>query len=86
MTLPDEFLALLRSIKGKRARVVVDHILEHGLITTEDLETLYGYKHPPRAIRDVRDQGVPIETFTVKNSQGRTIAAYRLTEVISTSL
>jgi hypothetical protein len=83
MTLTDEFLAFLGSIKGKRARVVIDHILKHGLITTEDLETIYGYKHPPRAIRDVRDQGVPVETFSVKNSQGRTIAAYRFGDYIS---
>ena len=64
-------------MKGKRSRVVIDHILEHSFITTEDLEGKYGYKHPPRAVRDVREQGVPIETFKVKNAQGRTIAAYR---------
>ena len=75
--LPPEFLEFLKQISGKRARIVVDHILQHGFITTEDLETQYGYKHPPRAVRDVREQGVPIETFSVKNEQGRTIAAYR---------
>ncbi len=76
-SLPRDFLELLKKIKGKRARIVVDHILEHGFITTEDLESRYGYKHPPRAVRDVRDQGVPLETFSVKNAEGRTIAAYR---------
>jgi len=73
---PEDFLNLLKNVKGKRARLVVEHILEHGFITTEDLEH-YGYKHPPRAVRDVRDQGIPIETYQVKNSDGRTIAAYR---------
>jgi hypothetical protein len=73
----DEFLERLNAVTGRRARIVVDHILEHGFITTEDLETLYGYKHPPRAVRDVRDQGIPIETFTLQNSQGKPIAAYR---------
>jgi hypothetical protein len=78
---PEAFLRLLQSVKGKRARVVVDHILEHGFITTEELENTYGYSHPPRAIQDVRDQGVPIETFSVKNAAGRTIAAYRFGDV-----
>ncbi len=75
--IPDEFIAFLKRITGKRARVVIDHILQHGYITTEELEITYGYNHPPRAIRDVRENGVPIETFRVKNTQGRTIAAYR---------
>ena len=74
---PQAFLDFLATITGKRARIVVDHILQHGFITTEELENQYGYKHPPRAVRDVREQGVPIETFSVKNSQGRVIAAYR---------
>lgn len=73
---PERFLALLRSVRGKRARIVIDHILQHGYITTEDLER-YGYKHPPRAARDVRDNGVPLETFSAKNEDGRTITAYR---------
>lgn len=78
--LSPEFLRLLESVKGKRSRVVIDHILKHGHITTEELEITYGYKHPPRAIRDVREQGIPIETFRVKNKQGRSIAAYRFGE------
>jgi hypothetical protein len=75
--LPPEFLDFLQTIKGKRSRIVIDHILKHNFITTEDLEEMYGYKHPPRAIRDVREQGVPLETFKVKSSHGRMIAAYR---------
>jgi 5-methylcytosine-specific restriction endonuclease McrA len=79
--LPPELLALLAAVQGKRARIVVDHILHHGFVTTEELETEYGYKHPPRAIRDVREQGIPIETFAVKNTQGRSIAAYRFADL-----
>jgi hypothetical protein len=75
--LSSELLALLAAVQGKRARIVVEHILQHGFVTTEDLEIVYGYKHPPRAIQDVRDQGVPIETFAVKSTEGRSIAAYR---------
>ena len=75
--LPDELIERLKSVKGKRSRVVVDHILEHGAITTEELEKKYGYSHPPRAARDVREQGIPLETFRVTSSDGRIIAAYR---------
>ena len=69
-----------KMITGKRSRVVVDHILKHGSITTEDLEN-YGYKHPPRAVRDVRKQGLPLERFWAKNSTGQKIAGYRFGNV-----
>jgi hypothetical protein len=77
---PEEFIERLKAVTSKRARIVIEHILEHGFITTEDLETKYGYKHPPRAARDVRERGIPLETFSVKNAEGRTIAAYRFAD------
>ncbi len=43
---PKQVLDKAKLITGKRSRLVVDHILKHGSITTEDLEN-YGYKHPP---------------------------------------
>jgi hypothetical protein len=67
----------LESVTNKRARIVIQHILKHGFITTEDLEKQYGYNHPPRAARDVREAGIPLETFRVRSSDGRSIAAYR---------
>ena len=71
-------LALCEKVRSKRPRTVVDHIIEHGSITTEDLQNLYGYGHPPRAIRDVREHGIPLETFRVTSQKtGRKIAAYR---------
>ncbi len=71
-------LALCERVTRKRAKTVIDHIIEHGFITTEDLQETYGYDHPPRAVRDVREEGIPIETFkTVSNRTGRAIAAYR---------
>jgi hypothetical protein len=73
----DEILALLRAVRSKRPKVVIEHILQHGYITTEELKTEYGYNHPPRAARDVREQGIPLETFHVVDTTGRTIAAYR---------
>jgi hypothetical protein len=39
--LPEGFLQFLSQIKGKRARIVVDHLIEYGQITTEDLENYY---------------------------------------------
>ena len=75
--LPAEFLEHLKRVTGRRSRIVVDHILEHGFITTDELEQIYGYMHPPRAVRDVREQGIPIETYRIKSSDGRNIAAYR---------
>ena len=68
---------LLDAVTGKRAKTVAKHILKHGSITTEDLRERYGYEHPPRAKQDLQEQGIPIETFFVKNRQDRRIAAYR---------
>lgn len=67
----------LNSITDKRPATVIRHILENGYITTEELENTYGYKHPPRAIRDVRERGINIETYRVKSGDGRSIGAYR---------
>ena len=62
---PKEFLEYVQSIINKRAKVVIDHILAYGFITTEDLEKTYGYNHPPRAARDVREAGIPLKTFKI---------------------
>ncbi|MEX2186585.1 MAG: HNH endonuclease signature motif containing protein [Pirellulales bacterium] len=74
---PATFLKRLAVVTGKRSRTVVDHILEYGFISTEDLKETFGYDHPPRAVRDVREQGIPIETYSVVGKHGRKIAAYR---------
>jgi hypothetical protein len=74
---PPGFLELCRSVTAKRPRTVIDHILKHGQISTEQLKTLYGYNHPPRAARDVKEHGIPLERITVIGSDGRKIAAYR---------
>lgn len=74
--LPKYFLAKLKAVTKKRPKTVIDHILRHGFVTTEELKQM-GYEHAPRAARDVREQGIPLETFRVKDSNGRSIAAYR---------
>jgi hypothetical protein len=79
--LPDDFIQLCQSVTAKRPKAVIDHILQHGFITTEDLKERYGYNHPPRAARDVREHGIPLDTFRVTGSDGRKIAAYRFGDV-----
>lgn len=39
-----------------------------------------GYDHPPRAIRDVREAGIPIETKMVTDKDGRRYAEYTFGE------
>ena len=73
-----EAMRALKSVRGKRARIVIEHILKHGSITTEQLKDTYGYDHPPRAIRDVLDQGIPLEKTATTSKEGRRIAEYRL--------
>jgi len=77
-SIPNKILLKAKQITGKRAKIVVEHILKYGSISTEDIELKYGYKHPPRAVRDVVEQGLPLEKFWTKNSQGQKIAGYRL--------
>lgn len=78
--LPREFVELCRSVTAKRPKTVISHILEHGQITTEELKDRYGYNHPPRAARDVKEHGIPLERVRVTGSDGRKIAAYRFAD------
>lgn len=79
--LPDDFIQLCRAVTAKRPKAVIDHILQYGFVTTEELKERYGYNHPPRAARDVRELGIPLETFRVTGSDGRKIAAYKFGEI-----
>lgn len=73
---PKAFLDRLNAVTAKRPRTVIQHILQYGFVTTEELKNL-GYEHAPRAARDVRELGIPLETFWTKDSNGRRIGAYR---------
>lgn len=77
MKISKKDLSKLNSITDKRPSTVIQHIIKHGYITTEELTNSYGYEHAPRAARDVRERGVNLETYRVKSSDGRNIAAYR---------
>lgn len=52
-------------------------MLDKGSITTADLSIL-GYDHPPRAIGDVRDAGIPIVMEMERAANGKRMARYRL--------
>ena len=58
-----------------RSRVLVEHILDNGYVTTATLASL-GYEHPPRAAADVRDRGIPLQTV-IKTVDGKRIGHYR---------
>lgn len=85
---PKEFLERLKEVKGKRPRTVIDLIMKNGHVTTEDLAKA-GYEHAPRAVRDVRELGIPIVTKRVTDSNGKSIASYKfgdlnkITDVVS---
>jgi hypothetical protein len=85
MEYPQEFLDFLNSITAKRACTVIQHIIEHGFITSEELKDTYGYDHPPRAVRDVREHGVPIVTYKITGNNGRSITAYKFGDPNDTS-
>lgn len=66
---------------SKRAKFVINSIAELGAITSEYIASK-GYEHAPRAVRDVRDAGIPIKTSFVKSSKnGRKIASYSFGEI-----
>ena len=71
MKLSREDLVKLNAITDKRPSTVIQHIIKHGYITTEELTKKYGYEHAPRAARDVRERGVNLETYRIKSSDGR---------------
>lgn len=76
----EQILELKRLLERapRRARRMVEHLLQYGQVTTDELESLYGYEHPPRAARDVAELGIPLERGWVRNAQGRRIRVYRL--------
>lgn len=76
MQIDPRILEQASKVTGKRPRAVIDHIIKHGQVTTEELKDQYGYNHPPRAARDVRECGVPLKTVRVLGSDGRKIGAY----------
>jgi 5-methylcytosine-specific restriction endonuclease McrA len=69
----------ISAVKNQRARRLLELIVEHGEVTTEELTKQYAYSHPPRAMGDALDLGFPIVSRIVRSRDGtRNIAAYSL--------
>ena len=77
MKIDPRILEQLKKVRGKRPLAVVNHIVKHGFVTSQELKDQYGYNHPPRAARDVREQGIPLVTDRTKGPDGRSVALYR---------
>jgi hypothetical protein len=71
-------LALCEKVTAKRARALIDYLIEHGECSTEDLNEM-GYDHPPRVAGDVKEAGIPIimTRDRVSAKTGRKIGVYR---------
>lgn len=67
----EKFAEKVKAVKAKRAKTVIDHIMEEGQIDSYELQTKYGYRHTSRAIGDVHELGIPIESFRVNSEDGR---------------
>lgn len=67
----------IASTKTGRAVAALKAMLKSGFVTTDDLNAM-GYNHPPRAIADVRDHGIPVVTESTTNPDGKRMARYRL--------
>lgn len=70
-----DYIKIVLPVCSSRAAYVINHILEHGYITSEDIRN-HGFVHGARAVGDVRDNGIPLITSNVKSSDNRTIAMY----------
>jgi hypothetical protein len=78
LEIPSETRALIDAVTNKRARFVLDAIVQNGMVTTEEIGKAGFEGHPPRAAQDVKDLGFPLKTRRVKHSNGRSITEYTL--------
>jgi hypothetical protein len=77
--IPADVRKRIAEVRNQRARRLLELIVEHGEVTTEQLTSQYGYNHPPRAKKDATDLGFPIVSRTVSSKDGsRRISAYSL--------
>lgn len=70
-----EYIDLVLGVCSSRAAYVINHILENGSISSEHIRN-QGYVHGARAVGDVRDNGIPLNTNNIKSTDDRTIAEY----------
>lgn len=63
--LPKEFIEKLKSVTAKRPATIINHILLHGKITSEEIKDIYGYNHPPKS-----NKGCERARYTYRNLSG----------------
>jgi hypothetical protein len=73
---PAELLAAVAKVTANRGKLLVNHIMKHGSVSTEDLETIYGLTDAASAARTVKDAGVPLVATTNKRKNGRRMVVY----------
>jgi 5-methylcytosine-specific restriction endonuclease McrA len=73
----DELRVQIAAVTNRRARFVLDYIVEHGHITADDIQRA-GYREHRRAVMDCRDLGFPIINSRVRSPQGGTVGAWTL--------
>ncbi len=69
--------AYVARVKKGRAVKAITAMLDNGSVTTEQLSAM-GYEHPPRAIADVKDNGIPVSKTMEVSAAGRRMARYFL--------
>lgn len=74
-TAPDDFFERLKKVTSKRGRFVVDQILDKGYCTTSTIQDA-NYDHPPRAARDVRENGIDLITDRYLGPDGKRLGVY----------
>lgn len=84
-TLSVQFINWVRSQKmSKRAREALEIMIQEGSVTTVDLKNRFGFNHPPRAMGDLKDAGVPFTKTMVKvEGESRRVARYELLDDIN---
>lgn len=75
LILSKELLEKVSKVKSRRPKVVLEHLVQHGSITTQEITVLYGYEHAPRAIADIKEEGIPISK-TMVSVDGKKMARY----------
>ena len=68
----------LPKLKSKRARLVLERLLEDGSVSTYQLRRM-GYGHPPRAAQDLKEAGIALKTVYGKHPEtGNRMGSYVL--------
>lgn len=75
LTISKELLEKVSKVTSLRPKTILDHLVKHGSITTKEITVLYGYEHAPRAIADIKEEGIPISK-TMVSVDGKRMARY----------